>query len=73
MRARGTAQPDVAGRNVEDGSRQCIIPLTLPAVTAEEPAPEFRIELQRGATAVKISLRTSAAGECSVWLRELLR
>jgi transposase len=48
------------------------IPLTLPA-TAEEPAPEIRIELQRGATTVKISWPTSAAGECANWLRELLR
>jgi transposase len=50
------------------------IPLTLPVAIASEPAaPEIRIELQRGATAVKINWPTSAASECVNWLRELLR
>ena len=50
------------------------VPLTLPAPVASElAAPEIRIELQRGATAVKINWPASAAGECAVWLRELLR
>jgi transposase len=52
---------------------QAFIPLTLPAATSDEPGPEIRIELQRGATAVKINWPTSAAGECANWLRELLR
>ena len=63
-------------------------PSSLPASSgAVEPAPGFipvsmgsepalvdiRIELQRGATAVKVAWPASAASECAAWLRELLR
>lgn len=37
-----------------------------------EPAP-IRIELRRGATSVSVSWPQEAAGECAVWLRELLK
>lgn len=58
----------------EPAVSSAFIPLTLPAAAASEPAAtEIRIELQRGATAVKINWPASAAGECANWLRELLR
>ena len=53
--------------------RSTFIPLALEAPAADVPSPEIRIELQRGATTVKVNWPTSAAGECAVWLRELLR
>lgn len=56
-----------------DTGRSAFVPLALPAPVADEPAPEIRIELQRGATTVKINWPASAAGGCAVWLRELLR
>ncbi|WP_119157179.1 IS66-like element accessory protein TnpA [Caldimonas tepidiphila] len=34
---------------------------------------EIRIELTRGTTAIKVCWPTSAAAECAVWLREMLR
>ena len=54
-------------------SRSAFIPLALQAPAADVPSPEIRIELQRGATTVKVNWPASAAGECAVWLRELLR
>ncbi|HQS33531.1 transposase [Polaromonas sp.] len=47
--------------------------LTLALAVAKVPAPEIRIELQCGATTVKINWPAGAAGERAVWLRELLR
>ena len=53
--------------------------LALPPPFIEVPmppssvAPEIRIELRRGATAVNVTWPTTAAAECAAWLRELLR
>ena len=46
------------------------VPMQLPAVGA---APDIRIELRRGATAITVSWPTQAAHACAVWMRELLR
>jgi hypothetical protein len=48
------------------------LPLALRA-PAPTPADEIRIELQRGATAIKVAWPSSAAADCAAWLRELLR
>ena len=37
------------------------------------PAPDIRIEVQRGASTVTVSWSTSVTAECGVWLREVLR
>ena len=37
------------------------------------PVDEIRIELQRGATAIKVTWPSTAAADCAAWLRELLR
>ena len=37
------------------------------------PAQDIRIELRRGATVVSITWPVAHAGECAVWMRELLR
>jgi len=47
--------------------------MPVPLAAAAEPASEVRVELRRGATLVTVSWPTSAAGECAMWLRELLR
>ena len=49
------------------------LPLALPAPAAAAPADEIRIELQRGATAIKVAWPSTAAADCAAWLRELLR
>jgi transposase-like protein len=49
------------------------LPLALRATAAPMPADEIRIELQRGATAIKVAWPSSAAADCAAWLRELLR
>jgi transposase len=46
-------------------------PSAAPATTL--PAPDIRIELRRGATAVNVAWPLAAAGDCAAWLRELLR
>jgi transposase len=45
------------------------IPLQLPAPAAKE----IRVELRRGSTAVTVTWPAEAAGECALWIRELLR
>lgn len=54
--------------------------LALPLAPSSPPPPlpppppaDIRIELRRGATAVNIAWPASAAAECRVWMRELLR
>ncbi len=49
------------------------LPLALRAPAAPMPADEIRIELQRGATAIKVAWPSGAAADCAAWLRELLR
>jgi transposase len=49
------------------------LPLALPAPVAPMPADEIRIELQRGATAIKVAWPATAAADCAAWLRELLK
>ena len=43
-----------------------------PAAVASAPA-DIRIELKRGHSTVSVTWPCSAAAECAVWLRELLR
>lgn len=49
------------------------LPLALRAPAAPMPGNEIRIELQRGATAIKVAWPSTAAADCAAWLRELLR
>jgi len=49
------------------------IALPLPTAVATRAAPDIRIELRRGATAVNVAWPLQAAGDCAQWLRELLR
>lgn len=48
------------------------VPIALPAATVAS-APDIRIELRHGHTSVAVTWPVTAAGECAVWLRELLR
>ena len=45
------------------------VPLQLPAPMAKD----IRVELRRGATTITVTWPADAAGECAVWIRELLR
>jgi transposase-like protein len=49
------------------------LPLTIRTPTPPKPADDIRIELQRGATAIKVAWPSTAAADCAAWLRELLR
>jgi transposase len=69
----GLPQEVVTEKAPGDASRHAFIPLALAAPLADVPLHEIRVELQRGATTVKVNWPASAAGECAAWLRELLR
>lgn len=53
------------------------VPVSLthsPSASASASVPaDIQIELRRGATAVKITWPITAAADCAVWMRELLR
>lgn len=44
-----------------------------PLDEAALPEQNIRIELRRGATVVNVAWPVAQAGECAVWMRELLR
>jgi len=49
------------------------LPLAVRAPATPMHADEIRIELQRGATAIKVAWPSTAAADCAAWLRELLQ
>ena len=49
------------------------VPLPVADAPALASVAEIRIELRRGACAVTVAWPTSAAAECAVWLRDLVR
>ena len=48
------------------------LPLPIPA-PASSVSADIHIELQRGATTVKVTWPVGAASECAAWMREVLR
>lgn len=49
-------------------------PSFIPVVMGERTvAPDIRVELRRGSTAITVTWPTTAAAECAAWMRELLR
>jgi transposase len=46
------------------------VPVQLPCAP---PAPDIRIELRRGATAISVNWPSAEAAHCAAWMRELLR
>ncbi len=65
--------PAPVGDKPPPGAPPSFLPLALRAPAAPMPADEIRIELQRGATAIKVAWPSTAAADCAAWLRELLR
>lgn len=60
----------VAAVTPPSAATPAFVPMQLPARSA---APDIRIELRRGATAVTVTWPADAAAECAAWMRELLR
>ena len=48
------------------------IPIALAAPTAAATR-DIRVELRRGATTMTVTWPVASAGECALWMRELLR
>jgi len=65
--------PTPVGDKPTPSAPPSFLPLALRAPAAQMPANEIRIELQRGATAIKVAWPSTAAADCAAWLRELLR
>ena len=63
-----------SGRLLADASgvaqTPAFVPLQLPCTP---PAPDIRIELRRGATAITVHWPGAEAAQCAAWMRELLR
>ena len=49
------------------------VPVSMAPPPPESAPADIRIELRRGATAVKLTWPIAAAAECAAWMRELLR
>ena len=52
-----------------------LAPVPTPTTVSSSPSnvEPIRIEVRRGAATVNVTWPTAAAGDCAVWLRELLR
>ena len=61
---------EVEPSNVVASAGARFIALAPPAASSEA---EIRIEVQRGATSIKVSWPAEAASACGTWLRELLK
>ena len=61
-----------AGIGSEVAAAPTFVPVSLPP-PATAPVADIRIELRRGATTVAVMWPTTAAAECAVWMRELLK
>jgi transposase len=71
--AAGLGEPAPVGDKPAPSASASFLPLALRAPAAPMPANEIRIELQRGATTIKVTWPSTAAADCAAWLRELLR
>lgn len=65
---RRLANPDAAAL-----TQRAFVPVELPRAVAVGVAQDIRVELRRGATTMTITWPVSSAGDCAVWMRELLR
>jgi hypothetical protein len=54
-------------------AKTVFVPVSLPPPVQPAHAPDVRIELRRGPIAVAVTWPASAASDCAVWMRELLR
>ena len=66
----------LAGTKADVAPVPAFVPVALaPASTSTSiaPVPNIRIELRHGHTSVAVTWPVSAASECAVWIRELLR
>ncbi len=76
-RGRGVKQCE--GAALERQGQQQFIALAMPAPPlasapqAKQPGSDIRIEARRGDLQVTVSWPSSAAADCALWLRELLR
>jgi transposase len=65
-------EAEASGKTVPT-ARPAFVALPMPNAATLPPQADIRIEVRRGATAVNITWPVQAAGDCAVWLRELLR
>ncbi len=49
------------------------LPVSMAPTPPQSAPADIRIELRRGATLMKITWPIAAAGDCTAWMRELLR
>jgi len=66
-------EPGTNANSVAEKVAGAFVALQLPAPSSQQPAPDIRIELRRGATTVTIAWPGQTAGECAAWLGQWLR
>lgn len=54
-------------------AKTVFVPVSLPPPVQPAHVPDVRIELRRGPIVVTVTWPASAASDCAVWMRELLR
>lgn len=72
-RCRRRQSPANEAAPIDDKVVDAFVALQLPAPATQQPAPDIRIEVRRGATTITMAWPVQAAGECATWLREWLR
>jgi len=65
--------PVIRATPMDDKVAGAFVALQLPAPTPQQPAPDIRIELRRGATTITMAWPGQAAAECAAWLGQWLR
>jgi transposase len=71
---RGSEAPrSLSTAMVHTDAKPAFVQMPLPAPAAPAVLGDIRIEVQRGALRVAVSWPASTAGQCTAWLRELLR
>lgn len=71
---RRDAQVEVAPARQAPMATPSFIPVTVPpALSTESESPFIDLELQRGATTVRVRWPSAASSSCAAWLREILR
>ncbi len=70
----GVQAPSRVGLPLESAaSVPQFVPVSMAPTPPQSALADIRIELRRGATLMKITWPIAAAGDCTAWMRELLR
>jgi transposase len=68
------AGPNISGApSVGSDPAASFVAISVGGAAATSPAPEIRIQFNRGPTSIGVTWPVSAAADCGQWLREVMR